>query len=629
MKIRPLILAIAATLSFTASLHADLATLLRRPVIDTNTPLAEVQAFAEAHVPSMPKVRDAADWERQAGKLRERAFDEVIFRGEARDWRTAKTRVEWLDTIPGGEGYRIRKLLYEAIPGLWIPALLYVPDNVSDKVPVNLAVNGHDRNGKAADYKQIRCINMAKRGMYALNVEWVGMGQLATPGFMHYRMNQIDLCGTSGIAVHYLAMSRAIDILLALPNTDASRLSASGLSGGGWQTIFISGLDTRVTLSNPVAGYSSYKTRARFSTDLGDSEQTPSDLASVLDYTHLTAMLSSRSALLTFNAKDQCCFRADHALEPLLKAARPMFELHKRGDFLQWHVNHDPGTHNFEQDNREALYRMMGRVFYPGDSSFKTNEIVCTNEVKTAAQLDVPLPADNLDFSQIARRLSLIASTAPITSPVKARKQLAEIVRLPKDTLVAVQIGKDSDGPTKAIYWQFKFGTSWTVPATELVRGTPKGTVVVIADKGRASAKDEIEALLASGKRVIAVDPFYFGESRIVVRDFLHAMLVTCTGERPLGIQAHQVGSIAKWAGGAEIAAIGPRTGLIALVAGALDTRSVRGVELEGSWKSLVEVLEKDGSVDQMPEVFCFGLLKEFDIPRLEQLLTPGTLRRR
>ena len=47
------------------------------------------------------------------------------------------------------------------------------------------------------------------------------------------------------------------------------------------------------------------------------------DLATVADYTHLTALLAGRSALLTYNAKDNCCFASDHALAPLLAADTP------------------------------------------------------------------------------------------------------------------------------------------------------------------------------------------------------------------------------------------------------------------------------------------------------------------
>ena len=116
------------------------------------------------------------------------------------------------------------------------------------KVPVVLNVNGHTSDGKQYVPKQIRCINQAKRGMLALNVEWLGMGQLSGPGFDHYRMNQLDLCGTSGLAPFYLDMKRGLDVLLSLEHADPQRVAVTGLSGGGWQTIFFSSLDTRVTL---------------------------------------------------------------------------------------------------------------------------------------------------------------------------------------------------------------------------------------------------------------------------------------------------------------------------------------------------------------------------------------------
>src|SRR3954464_11110434 len=152
-------------------------------------------------------------------------------------------------------------------------------------------------------------------------------------------MNQLDLCGSSGIAPFYLSMSRGLDLLLAHPNADPKRVAVSGLSGGGWQTIFISGLDPRVTLSNPVAGDSSFLTRIDHTKDLGDSEQTPCDLGTVVDYTHLTAMRAPRATLLTFNSKDDCCFESGYAMEPLRAAAEPFFRLSNRGGAQGTHVN--------------------------------------------------------------------------------------------------------------------------------------------------------------------------------------------------------------------------------------------------------------------------------------------------
>ena len=212
-----------ASLVFATSLLSSpaqtnpLAPLLGRNIIGPNLALAEIQSYTENRVPLMPALKSAAEWENEAARLRREALNDVIFRGEASQWRDAKSKVEWLDTIAGGPGYTIRKLRYEALPGLWIPALLYLPEKITGKVPVHLAVNGHDALGKAAPYKQIRCINLAKRGVISLNAEWLGMGQLRSPGFAHYTMNQLDLCGSSGIAPFYLAMSRGLDLLIALP----------------------------------------------------------------------------------------------------------------------------------------------------------------------------------------------------------------------------------------------------------------------------------------------------------------------------------------------------------------------------------------------------------------------------
>ncbi len=633
-----------ASLVFATSLLSSpaqtnlLAPLLARNIIGPNLALAEIQSYTENRVPLMPALKSAAEWENEAARLRREALNDVIFRGEASQWRDAKSKVEWLDTIAGGPGYTIRKLRYEALPGLWIPALLYLPEKITGKVPVHLAVNGHDAVGKAAPYKQIRCINLAKRGVISLNAEWLGMGQLRSPGFAHYTMNQLDLCGSSGIAPFYLAMSRGLDLLIALPEVDPQRVAVSGLSGGGWQTIFISALDTRVTLANPVAGYSSFRTRARNFGDLGDSEQTPSDLATVVDYTHLTAMLAPRGALLTYNAKDQCCFATGHALQPLLEAAQPVFKLFKADAKLRWHSNHVPGTHNFDQENREVFYRMLGDTFFPGDTKFDAKELAVEAEVKKAEELNVPLPADNLDFNQIATRLakdlprgiSTALSVVPSSRLQQAQRALlGGVVHAKHYTVTAELAGAETTNDVTATHWRLKMGDAWTVPAVELTQGAPRSTVILVGDVGRKGLSAEAAQLLADGHRVVAVDPFYFGESRIDQKDFLFALLVAAVGDRPLGLQASQLTATARWLsterklGPVKLISVGPRASVFSTVAAALEEKAIAGLELRNPLGSLKEIIAKNVGVNQQPELFCFGLLEQFDVPQLRALVAP------
>ncbi len=651
----------------------DLQPLLEREIIGSALPLAEVQRFCESRVPQMPKIETAEQWQAEAGRLREAVLKQIVYRGKAAGWRDAKTKVEWLQTIDGGPGYHIKKLRYEALPGMWIPALLYEPDKLDGKVPAILNVNGHTGLGKQYPPKQIRCINQAKRGMLALNVEWVGMGQLRGDGYTHYRMNQLDLCGTSGLAPFYLCMKRGLDVLLGLENADPERIAVTGLSGGGWQTIVISSLDTRVKLANPVAGYSSFRTRARHFKDLGDSEQTPNDLATVVDYTHLTAMMAPRPTLLTFNSKDNCCFESGYALKPLVDAAQPMFDLSNKSDALRCHVNEDPGTHNYEVDNRQAFYRMLGDFFCAGDKDFDWREIPSDDEVKSQDELDVELPENNEDFHTLALGLSQrlprqLALPKTKEDAVKwqrtKRNHLREIVRAKQYRVAAIESGREEKGATTATsgvgvqasacpsqpngctpadtpsqlrytatFWRLLIGKDWTVPAVELVHGDPEKTAIVVADGGRKSVAGDVARLLESGHRVIAFDPFYFGECKITQRDFLFGLLVAAVGERPLGIQASQVAAVARWAAGRHkdnpvtVFAVGPRSSTFALVAAALEQKAIARVELYGALGSLKEVIEQNWGVNQKPELFCFGLLEAFDIKQITALVAPRPIR--
>lgn len=630
----------------TNSGHADdpasyIKTSLERPILAAEATLNETQVACATKVPAMPFVRTLAEWEANARTIREQTLANVVYRGRAAQWRDAQLGVEFLETIEGGPGYKIQKLRYEALPGLWIPAVLYLPEKLEGRVPVALNVNGHDPNGKAADYKQMRCINQAKRGIIALNPEWFGMGQFAHPDFGHYRMNQLDLCGTSGLAPFYLSMKRGLDVLLAHPNADPNRVAVSGLSGGGWQTILISSLDTRVTLSNPVAGYSSLLSRIGQKSDLGDSEQQPCDLGLFADYTHLTALLAPRPSLLTYNAKDNCCFVAAGALPPLLEAARPIFKLYDKEANLRTHINEIPGDHNFGQENREAHYRILGDYFFAGQK-FDAHEIPAGNEIKSKDQLFVPVPENNTNFHRLAldamqelpRPASLPAERSAVAPwQETGREALQKILRFKPLQTEAETVSKESHDGTEVLFWKLRLGEKWTVPVVEFSRGVTVATTILIADAGRKALAAEVDKLLNQKVRVLAVDPFYFGESALGSRDFLYGIMVSTVGDRPLGLQSAEIVSITEWQRKVRgdhpitVQAHGPRTSLIALCAAAVGPASIAELKLHGSFGSLNEIIELNQGVNEAPELFCFGLLERFDIRQLTALCVPRKIR--
>ena len=147
---RSLFVVAAAVAGFTSAALAaeklDVKGALERRIIDPQLPLKEVEDYSEGRILSHHARREVGRRVGEASRPRATAetLEKVVFRGEAAAWRDAATKVEWLDTIAGGPGYRIKKLRYEAVPGLWIPALLYEPEGLSGKAPVMLNVNGHD-----------------------------------------------------------------------------------------------------------------------------------------------------------------------------------------------------------------------------------------------------------------------------------------------------------------------------------------------------------------------------------------------------------------------------------------------------------------------------------------------------
>lgn len=639
--LRPMLLVAGIVLPSSAALadddaRAKIEAALQRTILAAEQPLADVRKFVDPRVAQLARFENRQQWEQYVAELRRRILDEIVFRGAAGEWRAAQTKVEWLDTIEGLPGYRIRKLRYEILPGLWIPALLYEPSELKGSVPAVLNVNGHDPQGKTSLHEQLRSINCAKRGMLALHPEWIGMGQLRTDGFAHGRMNQLDLCGTSGLSVFYLCLSRAIDLLCEHPHADVDRVAVAGLSGGGWQTAWIAALDKRVRVANPVAGYTGLRTAIAFN-DMGDSEQIPSDFGTLADGTHLTAMRAPRPTLLTYNAADECCFKAAHTLEPLLAAARPIFALFSAKNRLRTHVNFQPGTHNFERENREAFYTIMDDFFFPDSLRLAIFEQPSEEEIKPAAELEVPMPSENLDFSWLAKRLAADlprGSTATNRSSDKGtrdqrRERLEKLLHVHRYDAVAKQQSLEEKPELAIRWWLVQLAADWTVPVVEFepVKRSAEPPRLLLADGGYAGLAAGVDESVTHGRHVFVVDPLLIGQSQVTGSDpqVYFAMALASVGERPLGLQASQLAAVARWIRTqtnhkVQLSAAGRRTSVMALITGAIEPEAVGTVALHDSLTSLRQLIDENRAIEEYPELFPFGLLAEFDLPEIGQL---------
>ncbi|PYT54303.1 MAG: hypothetical protein DMG46_22220 [Acidobacteria bacterium] len=573
--------------------------------------------------------------------MRQHLLQDVVFHGWPDEWVNTPPRFEDIGVIETGQGYRLRKLRYEIVPGFQSVAILYEPEKLRGKVPAILNVNGHvGPPGKAVEYKQKRCINFAKHGILALNLEWFFFGELRQDGNQHWYSAHLDLVGANGLGIFLLEMRRGLDYLYNHANVDRSRLGVTGLSGGGWQTIFLSSLDERVKAAVPVAGYSSVsaKVEARKYGDLGDIEQNGTDLFAGLDYTHLTAMMAPRPTLLIYDAEDDCCFRAPLVKPLIYDGVKPFFQLYGKEDVFQWYENGDPGTHNYQLNNREQAYRFFSRQF--GMPPIE-KEIPVGQEIKSYDELVVGLPKDNLTILGLARKLAngIARRPVPADSIAKSawanaeREKLRSVVRYKPVQLSRVwTLANTKHRGVETLSYLFEMDNGLSASGVWLkgiVTPETAPVAIVLNDLGRKAAASDASERANRDEQVLALDLTFFGDAWKDNEPFSYAQILDGEGERPLGIQAAQLLKIANWiqkrAGVQKVRleASGIRTQTIGLVAAALQPDLFSKVITHEGIPSLSFLLQKPVRFDEAPELFCLDLYKEFDLDRLAAIAAP------
>ena len=626
----------------------QIAPILAEEILSPGAATLQLKQYLLRHVAPPPEAATASDWTAWSAGLREQLLRDVVFHGWPKEWVNAAPRFEDLGLVATGKGYRLRKLRYEIVPGFQSVALLYEPEKMDGKVPAIVNVNGHvGPPGKSVEYKQKRCITFARNGIMALNLEWLSYGELGNALNAHWFGAHLDLVGTNALGLFYLQMRKGLDYLAGHPGVDPKRLGVTGLSGGGWQTVLLSALDERVAVSVPVAGFSSTATKveARRFGDLGDLEQNGPDLLDGHDYPHLVALRAPRPTLLVYNAEDDCCFRGP-LVEPLVfQAIKPLFRLYGKEADLAFHENRDPGTHNYQLDNRLAAYRFFSQHFGlpPID-----RETAVAEEVKTYDELLVGLPKDNQTILGLARELGrgLTQTVLPRDAAnrpafiASQRDKLKSVVRYAPSGIGRVwtvantkhkgvetkshlfEMGGDQRELNVDAVWLKAIDAPGDAPAT-----------LVLDDRGKKAAAPEVAARVNRGEQVLALDLLFFGDAwKSEDGPHAYAQIIDGQGRRTLGLQAAQLVAVAKWLRGrsavarVRIEVTGIRTQVIAQVAAALEPDLFSEVRVHEGMHSLAYLLDAPIPFQDAPELFCLDLFKEIDLDQFADLAAPATV---
>lgn len=73
------------------------------------------------------------------------------------------------------KGFHIEKLIFESLPGVYVTALVYVPENGTARSPAVLVPSGHAANGKV--HYQGLCQHLVQRGYVVISWDAVGQGE--------------------------------------------------------------------------------------------------------------------------------------------------------------------------------------------------------------------------------------------------------------------------------------------------------------------------------------------------------------------------------------------------------------------------------------------------------------------
>ena len=328
--------------------------------------IAQRQLRARADV--IAGIKDTAAAEARKKAVREKVLSLI---GGLPDYR-GPLRPRVTKTTPR-DGYVIENVMFDSLPDYVVTANLYRPDRPG-RYPAILMSMGHWDSGKAAG--QLLSVNLARRGFVVLAYDPVGQGErqqafdprfgrslIGGPTDQHFSNGAAAILMGQALSRYFIHDGmRAIDYLVSRPEVDPDRIGATGCSGGGTQTTYISALDPRIKVAAVNCYMNSFQTL--FAGSIGDSEQSvPGFLAAGLDQTDYVELFAPKPWLITSTEDD---FFTPPGARQVFEEAERWYELFDVRDRVKWVVG--PGGHGTPKVNRDAIYEWMDRWLAKGEA---------------------------------------------------------------------------------------------------------------------------------------------------------------------------------------------------------------------------------------------------------------------
>lgn len=272
------------------------------------------------------------------------------------------------------DGYRIEKLYYESIPGLYVPANLYIPDNITKPVPAILYQCGHSRTQKV--HYQAHPRRYAELGFVCLIVETIQWGEVYGDHWGCYSRGWFNWYsrGYTPAGVETWNGIRGLDLLSEIPEVDSTRLGVTGISGGGALTWYIAAIDKRIKAAATVCGNSTLEAQICTRTIDGHCDCMMPINTYQRDFQDIGALIAPRPLFIAQADRDGLNkIEASIQVYEELKDFYSLFNAEQNIDFIS-----TPGGHSYHPTSRQAIFSFFKNHLM--DKNIPAEEIVDVDE---------------------------------------------------------------------------------------------------------------------------------------------------------------------------------------------------------------------------------------------------------
>jgi cephalosporin-C deacetylase-like acetyl esterase len=566
------------------------------------------------------------------------------------------------------DGYEVHRLILESRPQFFVTANVYRPTRHEPPFPAVLYTVGHYDTGKAGT-QQVPA-RLAQLGFLVLVTDPAGQGErdeyadIATGRRTVRRSCRSH--GTAGDLAYLLGANfgayrlwdcaRCVDYLQSRRDVIGARIGVTGISGGGWESLWLGAIDPRIKAINTNCYLTTWRRRmeSRGRDAEPDPEQDPFGvLAAGVDAADLLTACIPRAVSLGATTGD--LFPLDGTLD-CYEEAKKLFKIAGMEEKLALTIS-GPG-HVMTAAMREQTYRWMLRwlkdvpapaISEPDDFTPEAEPLVNCTETgivltslggRTTAELNAERARElALERRRSAAKLTLSAQSTFV------RRHLAKLLRFePSTTTPWVENGNaKSVGELRVTPMRISGeGRLWlTAHLWDKPGRDARAAIVCVFEKDAGYdpfVNATCQKFAESGAVVLDLDPIGMGPLRELWLDFVPLIEADLTydafllGHPLLGLRVRDVMRgvdvlrSMKGADANDITVYGREYGaLLVLFAGCLDKRITRVIEYRPltSYSSLAWHRDYAWPVN----MFLPDALRHFDLEDVRAAVAPRSLK--